>query len=86
MATIGRKSARRAGQNAHNGALDDRKVRRNSLLRSFERTEGPNPREKGGNRDEMRGQTGKARFWCVFRHSWGRGSASTLPHFWASLG
>ena len=35
MATIGRKSARRAGQNAHNGALDDRKVRRKSLPRSF---------------------------------------------------
>ena len=31
-----------SGQNAHNCALDDRKVRRNSLLRSLERAGGPN--------------------------------------------
>ncbi len=38
MATIGRKSARRAGQNAHNGALDDRKVHSKLFLRTFEHT------------------------------------------------
>ncbi len=31
-------------------------------------------------------QTGKANFWRVFRHSWGRRSASTWPNFWALLG
>src|SRR6266478_1019299 len=33
----------------------------------------------------MRGQMDKAHFRCVFWHSEGRRSASTLPHFWALL-
>src|SRR2546421_808303 len=37
----------RVHENAHHGALDDKKVRRKSLLRGLESTEGPNPREKG---------------------------------------
>jgi hypothetical protein len=36
----------RARQKAHNGALDNRKVRRKSLLRSVKRTRGLNPSAK----------------------------------------
>ena len=68
---IGRKSVRRAGQNMHDDALDDKKVRRNSLLRSFERTGGLNPSTKA----EASGQK-----------TWSNGKSALLVRVPAQLG
>jgi hypothetical protein len=47
--------------------------------------EGQTRAKKRCNRAEIRGQTGKANFWCVLQHREHRRSAATWPKLGASL-
>ena len=84
--TIGRKSACRAGQNAHNGALDDKQVRSNQIPRTLEDTRWPKTEHKSdamGMKYVVKWE--KRLSGERSRCGWGSSHMSTLPHFRASL-